>query len=100
MDTTKRSYITVNNWVKTMKSICGFNTAVKISVYNTLSFDADERRFEVVLSLEDIVVYFGEYFIYYVKTDKYGDTYKPCLNLLTCKNRPNEKCWTEYMKED
>ena len=99
MDATKRNYITVNNWIKTMKSLCGFNIAVKISVYNTLSFKRDECCFEAVMSLEDIVAHFGEYFIYYVKTDKYGDTYMPCLNLLVCKNRPDES-WTEYMKEN
>ncbi len=100
MDTAKRNYITANNWFKTMKSLCGFNVVFKISVYNTLSFERDKRCFEVVMSLEDIVTHFGEYFIYYVETDKYGDTYTPCLNLLACKNRPDERYWTEYMKEE
>ncbi len=100
MDTIKRNYITVNNWLKTMKSLCGFNIAFKISVYNMLSFEKDKCCFEVVMNLEDIVAHFGEYFIYYVTTDKYGDTYIPCLKLLVCKNRPDEKYWTEYMKED
>lgn len=99
MDTIKRNYTTVNNWIKTMKSICEFNAVFKISVYNTLFFKTDKCCFEVVTSLEDIVAHFGEYFIYYVKTDKYGDTYIPCLKLLVCKNRPDES-WTEYMKEN
>ena len=100
MDTIKRNYATVNNWLKMMKSLCELNVVCKISVYNTLSFERDKCSFEVVTSLEDIATHFGEYFIYYVKTDKYGDTYTSCLNLLVCKNRPDEKYWTEYMKED
>lgn len=96
MDTIKRNYITVNNWFKTMKSLCEFNVVFKISVYNTLSFERDKCCFETVMSLEDIATHFGEYFIYYVKTDKYGDTYTACLNLLICKERPDEKYWVEY----
>lgn len=100
MDTAKRNYTTVSNWVKTMKSMCGFNVVFKISVYNTLSFERDKYCFEVITNLEDIVTHFGEYFTYYVKSDRYGETNTPCLNLLVCKNRPDEKYWTEYMKED
>lgn len=100
MDIVKRNYTTVNNWVKTMNSLCRLNATFKISVYNTLSFEKDKYCFEVVMNLEDIVAHFGEYFIYDVTTDKYGDTYIPCLKLLICKNRPNEKYWNEYMKED
>nr|DAZ41699.1 MAG TPA: hypothetical protein [Caudoviricetes sp.] len=100
MDTIKRNCTTINNWVETMKSLCGFNVVYKVSVYNTLSFERDKCCFEVVANSADIVAHFGEYFVYYVKTDKYGETDTPCLNLLICKNRPDEKYWTEYMKED
>lgn len=100
MDTTKKNYITVNNWLKIMKSLCGFNSAFKISVYNTLSFKKDNCCFEVVTSLENIKTHFSEYFTYYAKADRYGKTDAPCINLLICKNRPDEKYWTEYMKED
>lgn len=91
MDTIKRNYITVNNWFKAMKSLCEFNIAFKISVYNILSFEKDKCCFEVVMNSEDIVTHFGEYFVYYVITDKYDDTYSPCLKLLICKNCPNKK---------
>lgn len=100
MDTIKRNCTTINNWVETMKSLCGFNVVYKVNVYNTLSFERDKCCFEVVVNSADIVAHFGEYFVYYVKTDKYGETDTPCLNLLICKNRPDEKYWTEYMKED
>lgn len=92
----KRNYTTVNNWVKTMKSLCGFNATLKISVYNTLSFKTDECCFEVVTNMENIITHFGEYFVFHVKTDRYGKTDTPCLNLLICKNHPDEKSWTEY----
>ena len=95
MDTVKRNYTTVNNWVKTMKSMCRLNVACKISVYNTLSFKRDECCFEVTVNLANIAAHFGEYFVYYVKTDKYGETDTSCLNLLICKNRPDEKYWIE-----
>jgi hypothetical protein len=100
MDTIKRNYTTVNNWLKMMKNLCGLNVVCKINVYNTLSFEIDKCCFEVVTSLENIITHFGEYFVYYVKTDKYGETNTPCLNLLICKNLPDEKYWNEYMKED
>ena len=100
MDTIKRNYATVNNWLKMMKSLCGLNVVCEISVYNAPSFKRDKCCFEVVMSLENIITHFGEYFVYYVKTDKYGETNTSCLNLLICKNRPDEKYWTEYMKED
>jgi hypothetical protein len=100
MDTIKRNYTTVNNWLKMMKSLCGLNVVCKISVYNTLSFERDKCCFEVVTSLENIIIHFGEYFVYYVKTDEYGETNTPCLKLLICKNLPDEKYWNEYMKED
>lgn len=98
MDTVKRNYTTVNNWVKTMKSLCGLNVTFKISVYNTLSFKVDDCCFEVVTSLENIKTHFGEYFTYYAKTDRYGKTDTPCINLLICKNRPDEKYWIECVK--
>lgn len=100
MDTAKRNYTTVNNWVKTMKSMCKFNVIFKFSVYNAPSFERIKCCFEVIASLEDIATHFGEYFIYCVKTDRYDETNTPCLNLLACKNRPDEKYWSEYMKED
>lgn len=104
MDTIKRNYTTVNNWVKTMRSLCGLNIMFKISVYNTLSFNVDDCCFEVVTSLENIETHFGEYFIYYAKTDRYGETNTPCIKLLICKNRPNKEFWVEhiveYVKED
>lgn len=102
MDTVKRNYTTVNNWLKIMKSLCGFgfNAVCKINVYSTYSFERDKYCFEAVASLENIVAHFGEYFIYYVKTDKYGETDSPCLSLFVCKNRPDEKYWTEYMREN
>lgn len=93
MDIVKRNYTTVNNWVKMMKSLCGLNATFKISVYNTLSFETDKCCFEVVTSLENIVAHFGEYFTYYAKTDRYGETNTPCIKLLICKNRPDEKYW-------
>lgn len=98
MDTVKRNYATVNNWIKTMKSLCVINITFKIAVYNTLSFERGECCFEVVAKLKDIVDHFGEYFIYCVTTDKYGEENIPCLKLLVCKNRPDEKCWIENMK--
>lgn len=100
MDTIKRNYTTVNNWFKMMKSLCRLNVVCKISVYNTLSFERDKCCFEVVTSLENIITHFGEYFVYYVKTDEYGETNTSCLKLLICKNLPDEKYWNEYMKED
>nr|DAT89741.1 MAG TPA: hypothetical protein [Caudoviricetes sp.] len=100
MDIAKRNYTTISNLDKTMKSLCGFNVTYKISVYNTPSFERNKCCFEVVANLTDIVAHFGEYFVYYVKTDKYGETNTSCLNLLVCKNRPDEKYWTESMKED
>lgn len=93
MDIVKRNYTTVNNWVKMMKSLCGLNATFKISVYNTLSFEKDKCCFEVVTSLENIVAHFGEYFTYHAKTDRYGETNTPCIKLLICKNRPDEKYW-------
>lgn len=93
MDIVKRNYTTVNNWVKMMKSLCGLNATFKISVYNTLSFEKDKCCFEVVTSLENIVAHFGEYFTYLAKTDRYGETNTPCIKLLICKNRPDEKYW-------
>lgn len=93
MDIVKRNYTTVNNWVKMMKSLCGLNIMFKISVYNTLSFNVNDCCFEVVTKLENIETHFGEYFIYYAKTDSYGETNTPCINLLICKNRPDEKYW-------
>ena len=100
MDTAKRNYTTVNNWFKAMKSLCRFNAVFKISVYNTLSFERDKCCFEVVTSLENIEAHFGEYFTYYAKTDRYGGTDTPCINLLICKNRPDEKYWVEHIEED
>ena len=100
MDTVKRNYTTVNNWVKTMKSLCGLNVTFKISVYNTLSFNVDDCCFEVVTSLENIKTHFGEYFTYYAKTDRYGKTDTPCIKLLICKNRPDEKYWIECVKQN
>lgn len=103
MDIVKRNYTTVNNWFKTVGSLCGFNIRVKLTVYKTLSFE-NKYCFEVVPNSElipnskDIVAHFGEYFIYYVKTDKYNETGTPCLNLLICKNRPDEKNWIECVK--
>lgn len=94
MDIVKRNYTTVNNWVKTMKSMCGFNIRFKICVYNTLSFNIDDCCFEVVTSLENIEAHFGEYFIYYAITDKYGEAGTSCLKLLVCKNHPDEKYWS------
>ena len=94
MDIVKRNYTTVNNWVKTMKSMCGLNIRFKICVYNTLSFNIDDCCFEVVTSLGNIEAHFGEYFIYYVTTDKYGETGTSCIKLLVCKNRPDEKYWS------
>lgn len=67
MDTVKRNYTTVNNWIKTMKSLCGLNATFKINVYNTLSFNVDDCCFEVVTSLENIKTHFGEYFTYLCK---------------------------------
>lgn len=99
MDTVKRNYTTVNNWVKTMKSLCGINIIFKIAVYNTLSFERDECCFEVTAKLKDITDHFGEYFIYFVVADKYGETNIPCLKLLVCKNCPDEKYWIENTKE-
>ena len=99
MDTIKRNYTTVNNWLKAMKSLCGFNISLKIVVYNTLSFEIDKNCFEVTTSLENILTHFGEYFVYHVTTDKYGDTYIPCLKLLVCRNHPDEKYWVEHMVE-
>lgn len=96
----KRNYTTVNNWLGVVKSLCEFDGVFKISVYNTPSLKKDECCFEVASNLKDTVAHFGEYFIYYVTTDKYGGTYIPCLKLLVCKNRPDEKYWNEYMKED
>ena len=32
MDTVKRNYTTVNNWFKTMGSLCGFHIKVKLTV--------------------------------------------------------------------
>lgn len=99
MDIVKRNYTTVNNWFKTMGSLCGFNIKVKLVVYETLSFESNKCWFEVVpnsqviVNSKDIVTHFGEYFIYYVKTDKYDTTNTPCLSLLVCKNRPDEKYW-------
>ena len=52
MDTIKRNYTTVNNWLKVTNSLCRFNTIFKISVYNTLSFEKDKCCFEVVANLE------------------------------------------------
>ena len=60
----------------------------------------DDCCFEVVTSLENIKTHFGEYFTYYVKTDRYGKTDTPCINLLICKNRPDEKYWVEHIEED
>ena len=103
MNIVKRNYTTVNNWFKTVGSLCGFNIRVKLTVYKTFSFFFF-FCFEVVPNSElipnskDIVAYFGEYFIYYVKTDKYDETGTPCLNLLICKNRPDEKSWIECVK--
>lgn len=99
MGTVNRNYTTVSNLINVMKSLCGLNVVFKISVYNTLSFERDKCCFEVITNLENIVTHFGEYFIYYVKTDRYGETKEPCIHLLICKNRPNEN-WTEYMKEE
>lgn len=96
MDTTKKNYTTVNNWVKTMKSLCWFNAVFKISVYNTPSFDVDDCCFEVVTSLENIETHFGEYFTYYAKTDRYGEMNTPCIKLLICKNRLDKEYWVEY----
>ena len=93
MDIVKRNYTTVNNWVKIMKSLCGLNVTFKICIYNTLSFNKDDCCFEVVTSLGNIEAHFGEYFIYYVTTDKYGGAGISCLKLLVCKNRPDEKYW-------
>ena len=98
MDIVKRNYTTVNNWFKTVNSLCGLNATFKISVYNTLSFKVDDCCFEVVTSLENIKTHFGEYFTYYAKTDRYGKTDTPCINLLICKNRPDEKSWIECVK--
>ena len=95
MDIVKRNYTTVNNWVKTMKSMCGFNISVKISVYNTLSFNVDDCCFEVVTNSKNVMAHFGEYFTYYAKADRYGKTDTPCINLLICKNRPDEKYWID-----
>lgn len=100
MDNIKKNYTTVNNWVQTMKNLCEFNIRVKIAVYNTPSVEKDKCCFEVATSLKNIITNFGEYFIYYVKTDNYGTTNASCLNLLICKNRPNEEHWTEYKKEN
>lgn len=100
MDTVKRNYTTVNNWFKTMGSLCGFHIKIKLTVYKTLSFE-NKYCFEVVPNSEtivnskDIVAHFGEYFVYFVKTDKFEETGTPCINLLICKNRPDEKSWTE-----
>ena len=99
MDIVKRNYTTVNNWVKTVGSLCGFNIRVKLTVYKTLSFE-NKYCFEVVPNSElipnskDIVAHFGEYFIYYAITDKYGEAGTSCLKLLVCKNRPDEKYWS------
>ena len=98
MDIGKREYTTVKKWVKTMNSLGGLNATFKISVYNTLSFNVDDCCFEVVTSLENIKAHFGEYFTYYAKTDRYGKTDTPCIKLLICKNRPDEKSWIECVK--
>lgn len=103
MDIVKRNYTTVNNWFKTMESLCGFNIKVKLTVYKTLSFENNHwfevvPNSEVIVNSKDIVAHFGEYFVYYVKTDKYDETGAPCLNLLICKNRPDEKYWTDVME--
>lgn len=101
MDIVKRNYTTVNNWFKTMESLCGFNIRVKLTVYKTLSFENNHwfevvPNSEVIVNSKDIVAHFGEYFVYFVKTDKFDETNTPCLNLLICKNRPDETYWTEY----
>lgn len=83
-----------------MKSLCGFNAVLKISIYNTLSFETDKCCFEVVTNMENTTIHFGEYFVFYVKSDSYGETKTPCIKLLIYKNRPNENYWTEYMKEN
>ena len=94
MNNVKRNYTTVSNWVKTMENLCGFNISFKISVYNTASFERDKCCFKVAAGSKDIVDHFGEYFVYYVKT---GD-YDKGIELIVCKDRPDEKYWTEYMK--
>ena len=98
MNIVKRNYTTVNNWFKTMNSLCGLNATFKISVYNTLSFNVNDCCFEVVTNLENIETHFGEYFTYYAKTDYYGEMNTPCIKLLICKNRPDEKSWIECVK--
>ena len=46
-----RNYTTVNNWFKTVGSLCGFNIRVKLTVYKTLSFE-NKYCFEVVPNSE------------------------------------------------
>lgn len=96
METVKRRYTTVANWLEKVNELCGFSSVIKIVVYNAPSIDLSKRIFEVVLSdYENLILCFGEYFVFQINNDRYGETDTPCLKMLICKQRPDEKYYVE-----
>lgn len=96
METIKRRYTTVANWIEKVNNLCSFGCVFKIAVYNNLSFNINERIFEVVINdYKNIVLHFGEYFVFKISNDCYDETNTPCLKMLICKQRPDEKYYVE-----
>lgn len=96
METVKRRYTTVANWLGKVNKLCSLASAIKIAVYNNPTFNTNERIFEAVLNnYENLILCFGEYFVFQIVNDRYGEMNTPCLKMFICKQRPDEKYYIE-----
>lgn len=102
METIKKRYTTVANWIEKVNKLCDFNCMIKIVVYKSTNLVADERIFETVMTdYENLVLCFGEYFVFQINNDRCSvlgmNTF--CLKMSVCKQRPDEKYYVESRGE-
>lgn len=100
METIKKRYTTVANWIEKVNKLCSFSCIIKIVVYKNTTLSVDERIFEAVISdYDNLILCFGEYFVFKIINDRYGEMDTPCLKMLVCKQRPDEKYYVESRGE-
>lgn len=102
METIKKRYTTVANWIEKVNKLCDFNLScmIKIVVYKSINLVADEQIFEAVIDdYENLVLCFGEYFVFQLNIDCYNGINIPCFKMLICKQRPDERYYVESRGE-
>lgn len=96
METIKKRYTTVAKWIEKVNKLCSFSCIIKIVVYKKTTLSVDERIFEAVISdYDNLILCFGEYFVFKIINDRYGEMDTPCLKMLVCKQRPDENYYVE-----